>query len=68
MMMTGMVARRLVPYIKVGDVVEQGERIGMIVLGSRVDIHVGQEWDICVRRGERLKAGVSVVATLNKDN
>lgn len=58
----GLIARRIVCYKKVGDVVDAGERIGLIKFGSRVDVFLGPEWEIAVREGERVSAGSSVLA------
>jgi phosphatidylserine decarboxylase len=58
----GLIARRIVCYKRVGDKVATGERIGMIKFGSRMDIFFGPEWELSARLGERVKAGVSVLA------
>ena len=44
------------------DTVEMGERFGLIKFGSRVDILLGPEWEIAVRRGDRVAGGSSVLA------
>ncbi len=59
----GMVARRIRCWLSVGDKVKRGERIGMIVFGSRVEVDMpGGFSRFSVRVGESLKAGESVVA------
>jgi len=58
----GLIARRIVCYKKPGDIVEKGERIGLIKFGSRVDVFLGPEWSIAVREGEHVTAGSSVIA------
>ncbi len=58
----GLIARRIVFHKKPGDLVAAGERVGLIKFGSRVDVFLGPEWQIQVRRGERVKAGSSVLA------
>lgn len=60
----GLVARRIVCYKRVGDVVAKGERIGMIKFGSRMDVHFGPEWEVAVAKGDRVAAGSSVIAKL----
>ncbi len=60
----GLVARRIVFNKQVGDRVEKGERVGLIRFGSRVDVLLGPEWVVLVRRGQRVKAGSSVIARL----
>jgi phosphatidylserine decarboxylase len=58
----GLIARRIVCYKKAGDVVNAGERVGLIKFGSRVDVFLGPEWEVAVRVGERVSAGSSVIA------
>jgi len=58
----GIVARRIIFYKRPGDRVEKGERVGLIQFGSRLDLVLGPEWEIVVRRGERVHAGSSIVA------
>jgi phosphatidylserine decarboxylase len=60
----GLIARRIVCYKKAGDEVATAERIGYIRFGSRVDVLYGPEWKTRVRPGDRVKAGISVVAEL----
>jgi phosphatidylserine decarboxylase len=58
----GLIARRLVFTRKPGDAVLMGERIGLMKFGSRMDVIFGPEWDIVVRAGQRVVAGVTVIA------
>ncbi|HLW76061.1 MAG TPA: phosphatidylserine decarboxylase [Bryobacteraceae bacterium] len=58
----GLIARRIVCYKKAGDILDAGERIGLIKFGSRVDVFLGPEWEIAVQRGDRVAAGASVIA------
>ena len=58
----GLIARRIICYKKPGDIVEAGERIGLMKFGSRVDVMLGPEWDVTVEAGERVIGGVSVIA------
>lgn len=60
----GAVARRIVCRRAPGDRLTRGERFGMIMFGSRVDLYVPPDVRVRVRRGERVRAGVSVVAEL----
>ncbi len=60
---TGILARRLVPFVRVGDSVAKGARLGMIVLGSRVDVLLPAErTEPTVRVGDRVVAGVTTIA------
>ena len=62
----GLIARRIICYKKAGDILEPGERIGLIKFGSRVDVFLGPEWEITVRAGERVSAGSSVIARIRE--
>lgn len=59
----GIVARRIVPYVKEGDEVEKGQRIGMIRFGSRVRVEFDKpkKVDITVSVGDKVKAGETTV-------
>ncbi len=58
----GIIARRIIFDKKVGDHVEKGERVGLIRFGSRTDIVFGDEWEVVVQKGQRVKGGSSIVA------
>ena len=62
--LTGLIARRIVGWSKVGDTVEKGERFGMIRFGSRTEIYVPLEAGITAKVGDRVQGGVSVIARL----
>ncbi|MGW5421565.1 phosphatidylserine decarboxylase [Streptomyces sp. NPDC003943] len=55
----GAVARRIVPYIPQGTKVEQGDRIGLIRFGSRVDIYLPEGVEVAVEVGQATTAGVT---------
>ena len=63
----GTLARRIVPYIKKGDTLKKGERIGIIRLGSRVDVYLPFKAikTICVKEGDIVKAGEDTLAEIN---
>jgi phosphatidylserine decarboxylase len=63
----GTVARRIVSYSQVDDIIEQGQRIGMIRFGSRVDVTIPPDFDIIVKNGERVLAGKTIIATIKTD-
>ncbi|WP_299517872.1 phosphatidylserine decarboxylase family protein [Mucilaginibacter sp.] len=60
----GALARRIVWYVKEGDVVEQGEQFGFIKFGSRVDVFLPLGSKINVELGEVVKGGVTTLAEL----
>lgn len=57
----GFLARRIVCWVKPGQKVEAGERIGMIRFGSRVDLLLPSWVSLWVRVGDRVKGGVTVI-------
>lgn len=59
---TGAIARRIVPWSKVGDEVAQGEKFGMIRFGSRTELYVPEGSKILVRVGESVRGGVTPIA------
>jgi len=63
----GTLARRIVPYIKKGDTLKRGEKIGIIRLGSRVDVYLPSKSikTICVKEGDMVKAGEDALAEIN---
>ncbi|REJ91841.1 MAG: phosphatidylserine decarboxylase family protein [Planctomycetota bacterium] len=61
---TGAIARRIVCWLKPGDELAVGEQFGMIKLGSRTELFMPREpgLDVCVKNGQTVKAGSTVVA------
>jgi phosphatidylserine decarboxylase len=55
----GAVARRIVPYLEAGAKVTQGERVGLIRLGSRVDVYLPEGIAPAVTVGDKTVAGVT---------
>jgi phosphatidylserine decarboxylase len=60
----GLIARRIVTYSREGERVEQGERMGLIRFGSRVDVFLPTDAAVKVKIGELTTAGSTVVAEL----
>ena len=60
----GLIARRIVTYPVIGDVLQRGARYGLIRFGSRVDIYFPENSDVTVLLGERTVAGETVLGTL----
>ena len=60
----GLIARRIVTYSKKGDQVKQGERMGLIRFGSRVDVFVPTDAKLRVQLGTLTTAGSTVLAEL----
>jgi len=57
----GLLARRIIPFVKPGQELARGERVGMICFGSRVDLYLPPESDIQVQVGDRVKSGSSII-------
>ena len=60
----GLIARRIVTYSKAGEHVEQGQRMGLIRFGSRVDVFFPPNSKILVKVGEMTVAGTTVIGEL----
>jgi phosphatidylserine decarboxylase len=58
----GIIARRISCWVKVGDNVKIGERFGLIRFGSRLDVYVPKNVSVLVKRGDRARAGQTVLA------
>jgi len=58
----GVMVRRIVSYVNVGDELVNGEKIGMIRFGSRVDVTIPDDFDITCKVGDRVYAGETVIA------
>ena len=58
----GMVSRRIVPFVKPGDTLAAGQRVGLIRFGSRVDLYLPPDTDPRVLPGQRVVAGETVIA------
>jgi len=61
----GAIARRVLCWKHEGETVSLGERVGMIRFGSRVDVWLPAEASICVKRGQMVKGGSSILAKWN---
>jgi phosphatidylserine decarboxylase len=61
----GAVAKRIVNYLKVGQVVEQGAEMGFIKFGSRVDVLLPLGTELNVKLNQPVKGGVTVLATID---
>ncbi len=62
----GLVARRIVPFVKPGDILAAGQRVGLIRFGSRVDVYLPKGTDSKVIVGQKIIAGETVLAELGQ--
>ena len=61
----GPVARRVVYWLKLDQMVQKGDRIGMMKFGSRLDmVFPKADVDVVIKPGDRVQAGLTVVATM----
>jgi phosphatidylserine decarboxylase len=61
----GLVARRILPWVREGESVTIGDRIGMIRFGSRLDVYLPDGATVLVAEGQRATAGETVIADLD---
>lgn len=60
----GLVARRIIPFVKGGDIVAAGQRVGLIRFGSRVDVYLPAGTEPRVLLGQKTIAGETVLAEI----
>lgn len=58
----GILARRIICYLQGGERVTQGDRYGVIMLGSRVDVYCPPEVQVKVEVGQSVRAGETIIA------
>ncbi len=61
----GLIARRIVTYPIIGDILQRGARYGLIRFGSRVDIYFPANADVTITLGEKTVAGETILGTLS---
>ena len=61
-LIAGLIARRIVPWIVLHEVLERGERMSLIQFGSRVDVYVPLSAKVCVNLGDRVRGGETIIA------
>ena len=60
----GLIARRIVCWLKEGESVSKGERFGLIRFGSRLDVYMPLSVEVLVKVGDKVKAGNSVIGEI----
>jgi phosphatidylserine decarboxylase len=60
----GLVARRIVSYVKEGDTVKTGERFGLIRFGSRLDLYLPTTASVKVKEGDKVRGGTTIMGVL----
>lgn len=61
-LIAGVLARRIVPFVKLDDVVARGERISLIQFGSRCDLYLPLDYKVQVNVGDKVVGGETVMA------
>jgi phosphatidylserine decarboxylase len=61
-LIAGVLARRIVPFVKVGDDLARGERVSLIQFGSRCDLYIPLRYEIRVKIGDRVVGGETIMA------
>ena len=64
----GLIARRIVPFVKSGDSVTVGQRVGLIRFGSRVDVYLPAGTSSKVALGQRSVAGETILGMIGDGN
>ncbi len=64
-LIAGVIARRIVPFVKQGDDVVKGDRIALIQFGSRADVYLPEGAKISVKLGDHVVGGQTVLATFD---
>ena len=62
----GLVARRIVPFVKPGDILAVGQRVGLIRFGSRVDVYLPAGTEPKVLMGQKTIAGETILAEIGQ--
>ena len=65
-MIAGLVARRIVPFVGDGASLDAGQRMGLIRFGSRVDLYLPPDMDVLAEQGQTAIAGETVLAVAEK--
>lgn len=60
----GIIARRIVCWVRRGDEVAKGQRFGLIAFGSRVDIYLPEETHLAVQVGQKVWGGQTILGFL----
>lgn len=62
----GLIARRIVSWVTLGSILQQGDRYGLIKFGSCTEVIMPKNVEILVKKGDRVKGGETIIGRLNK--
>lgn len=63
----GLVARRIIPFVKPGDMLGAGQRVGLIRFGSRVDVYLPAGTESAVILGQKMIAGETILGRIGQN-
>ena len=64
-LIAGLIARRIIPWVELGEVVPRSERISLIQYGSRCDVYLPRGVRIVTKLGAKVKGGETIIASFN---
>ena len=64
-LIAGLLARRIIPWVEAGEEITRGERISLIQFGSRVEVYLPKRAKVCVKVGDRVVGGETILATFD---
>jgi len=64
-LIAGLIARRIIPWVNVGETPARGERMSLIQFGSRADVYLPLRAKIKVKLGDKVVGGETVLAAFD---
>jgi phosphatidylserine decarboxylase len=64
-LIAGLIARRIIPWVRPGETGARGERMSLIQFGSRADVYLPRRAKICVQLGDKVVGGETILATFD---
>jgi phosphatidylserine decarboxylase len=64
-LIAGLIARRIIPWVTVGETPARGERMSLIQFGSRADVYLPKRANIKVKLGDKVVGGETILATFD---
>jgi phosphatidylserine decarboxylase len=64
-LIAGLIARRIIPWVRVGESPARGERMSLIQFGSRADVYLPKRASIKVKLGDKVVGGETILATFD---
>ncbi|HEK84765.1 MAG: phosphatidylserine decarboxylase [Candidatus Saccharicenans sp.] len=66
--MVGVAARRIKCYVKPGDKVEAGQKIGLMYFGSRVDLYLPKSVELKIGLNQKVKGGLTIIGEIKNES